>query len=445
VNKSSLLERYHALVWERTPSSLSMWEMVLVYTARMLQVLVRDVASGELNLRAMSLVYTTLLSLVPLLALSFSILKGFGVQEQMRPMLLNALSTLGEKGVEITDKLISFVNNMSVGVLGVMGLILLIYTVIALMNKIERNFNYIWRITKARSLARRFSDYLSVVLIGPVLVFSAMGLTATARNTEIVQYLMGIEPFGTLIALFFKVLPILLVVIAFTFVYIFIPNTRVQFVPALIGGIAASIMWNIVGQIFASFVITSGNYAAIYSAFATLIFFLIWLYVGWLILMLGSSISFYIQNPGYITSTGQRIPRLSNRMKEHLALLIMSEVGRHFYENLPACNDEMLAEALHTDAQKLDPVLQMLISLNYLERTADEERFIPGVPLDEATVAELLIRIRRWGEDEFFEPKLFSDEWPVEKILSQAMEAGRDALDGMSLKDLVVRKEEKEA
>lgn len=445
MSAQSLIDRYHQLVWERPTKSLPLWESGLVYTARMLQVLIRDVASGDLNLRAMSLVYTTLLSLVPLLALSFSILKGFGVQEQMRPMLLNALSTLGEKGVEITDKLIGFVNNMSVGVLGVMGLILLIYTVIALMNKIERNFNYIWRITKARSFARRFSDYLSVVLIGPVLVFSAMGLTATAKNTEIVQYLMGIEPFGTLIALFFKVLPILLVVIAFTFVYIFIPNTRVQFVPALIGGIAASIMWNIVGQIFASFVITSGNYAAIYSAFATLIFFLIWLYAGWLILMLGSSISFYIQNPGYITSTGQRIPSLSNRMKEHLALLIMSEVGRHFYEKQPACNDEMLAEALNTDTQKLDPVLQILIGLDYIERTTDEERYVPGVPLDETPVAELLIKVRNWGEKEFFEPRLFSDEWPVEKILSEATQAGRDALDGMTLKDLVVRQEEKEA
>lgn len=444
MSKSALLERYHAFVWERAPSSLPVWEMVLVYTVRMLQVLVRDLASGDLNLRAMSLVYTTLLSLVPLLALSFSILKGFGVQEQMRPMLLNALSTLGEKGVEITDKLIGFVNNMSVGVLGVMGLILLIYTVIALMNKIERNFNYIWRITKSRSLARRFSDYLSVVLIGPVLVFSAMGLSATAKNTEIVQYLMGIEPFGTLIALFFKILPIILVVIAFTFVYIFIPNTKVRFVPALIGGIAASLMWNIVGQIFASFVITSGNYAAIYSAFATLIFFLIWLYMGWLILMLGSSISFYIQNPGYITSTAQRIPRLSNRMKEHLALLIMSEIGRHFYEKLQACDDEMLAEALHTDTQKLDPVLQILISLNYIERTTDEERYVPGVPLDETPVAELLIKVRNWGEKEFFEPRLFSDEWPVEKVLSQATQAGREALDGMTLKDLVVR-QEKEA
>jgi membrane protein len=440
----SLLERYQQLVWERTPSDLPVWEAGLVYVVRVLQVLVRDLSSGELNLRAMSLVYTTLLSLVPLLALSFSILKGFGVQNQLRPMLLSAMEPLGEKGVEITDQIIGFVNNMSVGVLGVIGLVFLIYTVIALMNKIERNFNYIWRVAKSRSLARRFSDYLSVVLVGPVLVFSAMGLTATAQNTEIVQYLMGIEPFGTLIALFFKLLPIMLVVIAFTFVYIFIPNTKVKIGPALAGGVAASLMWNIVGQVFASFVITSGNYAAIYSAFATLIFFLIWLYAGWLILMLGSSISFYIQNPGYITSTAQRVPTLSNRMKEHLALMIMSEVGRHFYHDLAACDDESLSDALHTDSQKLESVIQVLLNLGYLELTSDEERYVPGVPMDETLVVDLLAAVRRSGEEEYFSQQLFSDRWPVEEAMVQMETAARQAMQGMTLKELVARQSSEE-
>jgi membrane protein len=445
VSTETLLQRYQQLVWERPTAAMPVWESILVYTARMLQVLVRDLASGDLNLRAMSLVYTTLLSMVPLLALSFSILKGFGVQNQLRPMLLNALSTLGEKGVEITDQIIGFVNNMNVGVLGVIGLVFLIYTVVALMNKIERNFNYIWRVAKSRSLARRFSDYLSVVLVGPVLVFSAMGLTATAQNTEVVVYLMGIEPFGTLIAWFFKALPFMLVVVAFTFVYVFIPNTKVQIGPALVGGVAAGLMWNIVGQVFASFVVTSGNYAAIYSAFATLIFFLIWLYLGWLILMLGSSISFYIQNPGYITSTAQRVPSLSNRMKEHLALMLMSEVGRHFYHKLPACDEETLSEAMHTDSQKLDPVIQMLLKLGYLERTTDDERYVPGVPLDETLVADLLQDVRCSGEEEYFAKQLFSDDWPVEGVMVQVVDAGRQALQDMTLKELVVQSEKDKA
>ena len=233
----------------------------------------------------------------------------------------------------------------------------------------------------------------------------------------------------------------MLVVVAFTFVYVFIPNTKVKIGAALVGGLAAGVMWNIVGRIFASFVITSGNYAAIYSAFATLIFFLIWLYVGWLILMLGSSISFYIQNPGYITSTAHRIPTLSNRMKEHLALMIMSEVGRHLYRKLPACDEEALSDALHTDSQKLDPVIQLLVKLGYLERTSDDEHYLPGRPLDETLVADLLHDVRRSGEEEFFARQLFSDKWPVENVMVQVADAGREALQGMTLKELIAEQE----
>ena len=225
-----------SFVWDDDLRQLGRLRQLVVFVTRVLFVLARELIGGQLNLRAMSLVYTTLLSIVPLLAVSFSVLKGFGVHNTIEPLLYQMLSPLGPSGVEITDKIIGFVQNVKVGVLGSVGLALLIYTVIALMQKIESAFNYVWRIDHLRPLSQRFSNYLSVVLIGPVLIFTAVGFTAAVLNMEVAQRLVAIEPFGILMLLVSKLVPYLLVCLAFTLIYIFIPNTRVNFTAALVGG-----------------------------------------------------------------------------------------------------------------------------------------------------------------------------------------------------------------
>jgi len=437
----SLKGRYHDLVWAGDLSAMPRWRSVLVSMVRLLQVLVRDLSAGDLNLRAMSLVYTTLLSMVPLLALSFSVLKAFGVHEQIRPLLLKALDALGDKGVEITDKVIGFVDNMNVGVLGAVGLVVLFYTVISLMQKIEQNLNYIWRVVKLRSFARRFSDYLSVIMTGPVLLFFAMGLGASAERSGTMQYLISIEPLGTLAALLAQVLPFLLVVVAFTFVYLFMPNTRVELRAALVGAFFAALMWQGVGWIFKAFIAGSAKYAAIYSAFATIILFMIWLYLSWLILLIGSSIAFYIQNPRYITPAAHRVLILSNRMREYLALAIICEIGQLFYDHKPACNTECLSEKLEVDGEMLEPVLRMLEEKHYLERLEDlDGAFLPAIPLDTALVASLLEDIRDSGDTvHTLDQNLYTNATAV-GVLELDAEARRRALEGQTIKDLIVNK-----
>jgi Virulence factor BrkB len=158
----------------------------------------------------MSLVFTTLLSIVPLLAVSFSVLKAFGVHNQLEPLLLNFLQPLGAQGRHITDQIIGFVDNIQVGVLGALGIALLFYTAISLIQKAENAFNYIWHVKGAGTLADQFSRYFSVIMIVPVLVFAALGVTASLTSTAIVRAIVAI------------------VIGAFTFVYFFIPNTRVR-------------------------------------------------------------------------------------------------------------------------------------------------------------------------------------------------------------------------
>ncbi|MDH3802623.1 MAG: YihY family inner membrane protein, partial [Deltaproteobacteria bacterium] len=234
-------------VWEVELSSLPWWKALLIRVLRVFYVVIRDLLEGQLTLRAMSLVYTTLLAMVPLLAVSFSVLKGFGVHNQIEPLLLNFLRPLGERGVEVTSRIIGFVDSVKAGILGSIGFALLIYTVISLIQKIERACNDTWHVNRSRPLSQKFSDYLSVILIGPVLVFSALGITASVMSTAVVQKMVAIKVFGSLMELATKLVPYLLVIAAFTFVYIFVPNTRVRFRSALTGGLVAGVLWETSG------------------------------------------------------------------------------------------------------------------------------------------------------------------------------------------------------
>ena len=152
-----------SLLWRDDLRQLRGLRLNLIVPIRLLVVLVRQFVAGELNLRAMSLVYTTLLSIVPLLAVSFSVLKGFGVHNQVEPLLLNFLQPLGSRGVELSNNIIGFVENIKVGVLGSLGLLFLLYTVVSLIQKVESSFNYVWQVERLRGLAQRFSNYLSVI------------------------------------------------------------------------------------------------------------------------------------------------------------------------------------------------------------------------------------------------------------------------------------------
>ncbi|HID49397.1 MAG TPA: YihY/virulence factor BrkB family protein, partial [Chromatiales bacterium] len=322
------------LVWETPLESLPSWQQLLINIARVTHLIIRDLAEGQLTMRAMGLVYTTLLSMVPLLAVSFSVLKGFGVHNQVKPILLRLMEPLGEKGIEITNQIIGFVDNIKVGVLGSVGLALLFYTVISLLQKIERSFNYTWRVAEIRPLSQRFSDYLSVILIGPVLVFTAIGLMATVTGTTVFQALMEHPLLGWIYELVAYLLPYGIMTIAFSFIYVLFPNTRVKLSAAIVGGLVASILWQLSGWVFATFVVNSAKYTAIYSVFATLIIFLIWLYLNWLILLVGCSIAFYTQHGEY-RNLRTRLVWLSNRVREKMGLYIMALVGRHHYRKQP--------------------------------------------------------------------------------------------------------------
>ncbi len=314
---------------------------------RVIRAGLRDITHGYLSLQAMSLVYTTLLSLVPLLAVSFSVLKGFGVHNQIEPLLLNLLQPLGEaKALELTAQIIAFVDNVKVGLLGGVGLMMLIYTVLLLMQKIENALNYTWHIKRSRSLGQTFAIYMSVLLVGPLLVFGALSLISVLASDSFVYWVTHRPGIETAIEWGGQLVPYVILVVAFTFVYMMVPNTRVRFKPALIGAAVSAALWELWGWMFAAFLANSAGYA-IYAAFASLFIFMFWLYGSWLILLVGSSIACYLQHPQYATVEPDAL-KLSARAREIIAIAVMREIAQRFQAGQQPWTAQELAR--HLDA-----------------------------------------------------------------------------------------------
>ncbi|MBL8658231.1 MAG: YihY/virulence factor BrkB family protein [Rhodospirillales bacterium] len=425
-------------LWRSDLRHLPRWQAILVRVGRILYDVVRDVMDGNLTLHATSLVYTTLLSLVPLLAFSFSVLKSFGVHNFIEPILLSALEPLGSRAGEITGRIVDFVDNMRVGVLGAVGLGLLVWTVISLMQKIEASFNETWRIGNQRSMTRRFSDFLSVILIGPLLMFSAFGVSASLSTNVVVEQLRDFQIFGWAIDLIRTLTPYLMIVGTFTFLYVFIPNTRVQLLSAFIGAVFAGILWVIAGSLFASFVAGSTNYTAIYSALATPILFMIWLYVSWLILLVGASIAFYHQHPESVRP--RRVPLLlSNRLKERTAFQLMIIIGRDYYRGAPCWPLDRLAKAVNLAGETCGPVLEALEAAGLLKRTADKPPcYLPARPMESTPLSAVMDAVRAAEEQSHPGIDVVRADPPVERLTEQIDRTLADLLERTTIKELAL-------
>jgi membrane protein len=291
-------------------------------------------------------------------------------------------------------------------------------------------------VTELRPFAQRFSDYLTVILIGPVLMFTALGVTASIGNLALVKSAMEVEAIGAFMQLAGRLVPFLLVVGAFTFVYVFVPNTRVSLRAAAIGALAASLMWQIMGWGFATFVANSTKYTAIYAAFATMLILLIWLYVSWLILLIGGSIAFYVQHPEH-RNLQSRIIRLSNRMREKMALLIMSLVGQHYYHQRPPWSLGALAKHMHVGSDACGLLVSNLEQSGLLVRTSDNPpTYLPGHALETLKLKDIINTVRTTGETPYLSPDKLPQTETVDTLYQEIESAIDASLETRTLLDL---------
>lgn len=431
-----LQEKIDQLLWH-TDTGNSKAKAFVIRALRIFYGTARDLSNGLPSLRAMGLVYTTLLSIVPLLAVSFSVLKGFGVHNQLQPALNTVLEPLGDKGLVISQQIIAFVDNIKVGVLGAVGLAVLIFTVLSLVKKIESAFNNTWRISTNRNLVQRFSNYLSVILLGPVLLFASAGLTASFNSSSIVNKISGIEPFGTLLLLAGETVPYLLTAALFTFIFVLVPNTRVKIRSAVYGAVVATILWKISGAIFTAFIVNSTKYTAIYSGFAILIIFMLWIYVSWLIVLIGASVSYYHQNPDRIADSSQVI-RLSCRLREKLALAVMELIADSFHHNKKPWRLKTLARETGMSESALKLVLDALQHAGLLITTGKNALdYLPATSLENITLEMILQAARSAEEGPLLKPEQVHASQQLDETLAQLDSALSASLAGKTLKDLV--------
>ncbi|WP_133510798.1 YihY/virulence factor BrkB family protein [Candidatus Thiosymbion oneisti] len=403
-----------------------------IFSIRLLAGIPGKFRDGKLHLQSTSLAYTTLLSLVPLLAVTFSVLKGFGVQNQLEPMLMQSLEPLGEKGAEIGRHILTYVSNLNFAVLGFFGIALLFWTVVSLLTRVEEAFNTIWHVPGVRSWTRRFSDYLSVALVGPVFIFAALGVTAIVFRSENIHRIVGIEPLDQLIVGLGRLAPYLLMCLAFASLYAFLTNCRVRLLPALAGGLFASVAWHGVAYLFARLVAGSSKYSAVYSGMAAAVLFIIWLNVGWLIVLVGAHIARYTQHP-HLLRRHLDGPQVGQVHDQALALDVMAAIGRtHYFDESKWTLEALTAAGCYGSPDQVEQLLQSLRAGGLIVATNDEpETYLPARAIETIGLREILDVAHARGDKS-------ARQAVVQAVTADLEQAVAGSLEGKTLKDLVV-------
>jgi membrane protein len=440
ISSASLFARLRALIWD-TPldggRALPLWHVALIETGRIAWVVGRDILDGRLNLRAMSLVYTTLLSLVPALAIAFAIFRAFGFDSYVQDMLTQFLGPLGDQGSDITRRVMEFVQRVNANVLGTVGLVFLLYTVVSMINKVEEAFNNIWHVQAARTFTRQFTEVISMGVLGPIVVLTALGIMAGALSHSFVGGLANIAPIHFVLEQMNRIVPYALLIGTFTFLYAIIPNTRVHFSAALVGATVAGIVWGATGWAFATFVVQSAQYVAIYSAFAGLVVFMIWLYAAWLILLTGCAIAFYFQNRRHLSPAiglAMLTPRQRNRMAVQALLLIHES----FEKGRVPWTEAALARHLHLPLEGLLEIVHALQSGGFVTLSTEKPpRLLPSRPAELVGVTEVLAAVRRLAEPGSIADRSLAREPRVDALFARLAESEKAVLDDATIATLL--------
>ena len=416
------------------PESLGGRPLRMVATPlRYLYALLRDLARGDLGLRAMSLVYSTLFAIVPVVAVAFSVLKAFGFHRELEPVLYEFLRPLGAQAGEFTAKIMEFVDNVQGTLLGTVGFVFLLFTVFGMIQKVEEALNFVWHVERPRSIARRMTEYVVVMLVVPALSVFAMVTLASFEASEVVAKLSGLATGSADGSERSSLAPYAITIALFAFVYVYMPNTRVRPWPAAAGALFGGLLWAAVGALFTRIVVYSAKAAIVYAGFAVVLLFLLWLHVSWLIVLLGAQLSFYVQHPEHLRTGHADIP-MTGALRERLAISVMFLLGERFIDGGARWTVNTLADRLDVPATVLGEVVSDL-EAHDLVLTAEDDSIMPARDLDAITVASIFDAIRHEVPDPRRpEPRPVASADATAKTADDALRASTQ---GRTLRDLV--------
>lgn len=426
---SRLLEFIRTGVWRIRLKDLSKKRSFGIRLLRIVLLATRGFGEGRIHLRASALTLYSLLGIVPVLAMAFGIAKGFGFEKFLQKDLLERFQGQEEVATRIIDFAHSLLEATKGGVIAGVGLIILLWTVIRVLRDIENSFNAIWGIEEARSLGRKFSDYLTILVISPILLTMSGSITIFI-HTQVAMITAKFALLGyvsDLIFLVLKLLPFCMIWGLFTFVYILVPNAKVQFRSGLIAGIIAGTVFQAVQWGYIHFQVGVSKYNAIYGSFAALPLFLAWLQISWMIVLIGAEIAFAHQN----VDTYEFEPdskKISVSFRRFLSLMVAHLLTHRFANGEKPLTAQEISHVLEIPIRLLRQILFDLVHSGIASEIKvaeeDDPAYQPAFTIHDLTLARVLNALDQRG--------LYSI--PVAKTetsatLSAALEAFREAID----------------
>lgn len=391
-------------IWKVRARELPFPKSLLLKALKIILLSARGYREDRSDIRASALTLYTLLSIVPVTALFFGISKGFGLEARLETWLLTQFPEQQDMMRQVVIFARRTLDGAKGGLVAGAGVAFLMYSVLKVIGNIETAFNDIWAIAKPRSWGRKFSDYLSLTLVGPFLVLGASSLnvylaTLVGRAAEAAPLSALFSP---LVRTVLGIGPVLMLWLLFSFLYSFLPNIKVRLVSAVIGGAVAAILYQAVQSLYISVQVGVSKANAIYGSFAALPLFLIWLQTSWHIVLIGAEVTHNHQNFDG-NELEERLPQLSFRAFKRLALRVYSHVGRRFVEGKPPQSLERLGEELGIPSRVLADVVKRLNAAGILSEVAlpepDDPAYQPARDPNRTRPSDVMEALEREGEE----------------------------------------------
>jgi len=349
-------------IWTISERKLSATQLLGVSILKTILLSLQGFNRDLCQLRASALTLYTLLSIVPVIALLFGIAKGFGFEKKLEQQMLEQASEQDSMMFQLIEFSQNMLSTTKGGVVAGIGVVVLFWTVIKVISNIEESFNYIWKIKKNRPLGRKLSDYLSLMMLAPVLLIASSSMTVFVK-TKIAWLVevIHLPALGTKMVLYaMSFSPLVIMSLLFTFIFVFMPNKKIKFKAGIIAGVVTGILYQTVQWAYISLQIGASSYNAIYGSFAALPLFLVWLQIGWMVVLLGCQISFYVHNFDSYRHN-EKFSGISFSLKKTIALQVCHLMVKCFSNGEKALNAEQIANELLLPVSVVQRTLGLLI------------------------------------------------------------------------------------
>jgi len=391
-------------IWLLQEQKLPVFKATMIKSLKIAILSAQGFSRDLCPLRASALTLYSILSIVPIIAMLFGIAKGFGFEIMLEQQLLEHAPEQDTMLLQLISFAQNLLDSTKGGVVAGIGIVVLFWTIINVIGNIEESFNYIWKIGSGRSISRKFSDYLSLMLLAPVVLIASGSITVFLK-TKITWLITIIElpDFGTWLVL--KALglsPLVLMIALFTFTLIFMPNHKINYRAGIIAGIVTGILYHLSQWVYLSLQIGVSSYNAIYGSFAALPLFVVWLQTGWMIVLFGCEMAFFLQN--YETyRNNNRFSDLSFALKKVIALQITHLIIKNFIQmNNPLTASEVAARLVIPIAI-IQPVLSELIAshiiVEFKNQDEIDEVYQPAVDINILTIAYIINALEQCGQN----------------------------------------------